>query len=85
MTKSIIILAYTQTNWPVYDIKRSDSKVSALEIRGMLSIPLLPLLPGPLWLRVVAPDSPLSMGQIEQTDGKLMLNCDCYIAILKSI
>ena len=29
---------------------------------GMWSTPLLPLLPGPLWLGVVAPDKGLSMG-----------------------
>ena len=28
----------------------------------------LPLLPGPLWLRVVAPDRIISMGQIELFD-----------------
>ena len=32
----------------------------------MQSSPLLPLLPGPLWLEVVAPDRVLSMGQIER-------------------
>ena len=31
----------------------------------MQSIPSLPLLPGPLWLGMVAPDRALSMGQIE--------------------
>ena len=36
---------------------------------GMQSTSLLPLLPGPLWPRVVAPDWVLSMGQIE-------LNCE---------
>ena len=30
--------------------------------------PLLPLLPSPLWPGVVAPDSVLSMGQIELFD-----------------
>ena len=39
-----------------------------LELWGMLSPTLLPLLPGPLWPRVVVPDRVLSMGQIE-------LNC----------
>ena len=34
----------------------------------MQSTPSLPSFPGPLWLRVVAPDRVLSMGQIE-------LNC----------
>ena len=35
-----------------------------LELWGMWSTLLLPLLPGPLCLRVVAPDRVLSMGQI---------------------
>ena len=39
-----------------------------LELWGMQSNPLLTSLPGPLWTRVVAPDSVLSMGWIE-------LNC----------
>ena len=39
-----------------------------LELWGMWSIPLLPLLPGLLWTGVVAPDWAQSMGQIE-------LNC----------
>ena len=47
-----------------YDTKQSDSKAPALEIWGMSSTPSLPLLPDPLWPRVVAPDSVLSMGQI---------------------
>ena len=29
---------------------------------GMLSTPLLPLLPGPLWPEMVAPDRALSIG-----------------------
>ena len=39
-----------------------------LMLWGMWSTPSLPLLPGPLWAGVVAPDSTLSMGQTE-------LNC----------
>ena len=39
-----------------------------LELWGMQSISLLPLVPGSLWPGVVAPDRILSMGQIE-------LNC----------
>ena len=41
-----------------------------------------------LWPGVVAPDRILSLGQIEQTicvNSWLMLNCDCYIAILQTI
>ena len=44
-----------------------------LELCGMWSTPTLPLLPGPLWSRMVAPDRALSMGQIE-LNGVLMLN-----------
>ena len=36
-----------------------------LELWGIWSTPSLPLLPGPLWLGVVAPEMVLSMGQIE--------------------
>ena len=46
-----------------YVTKRSDGEVPVmLEIWGMRSAPLLPLLPGPLWPGVVAPDRALSMG-----------------------
>ena len=44
-----------------------------LEPWGMQSTPPLPSLPGPLWLRVVAPDRVLSMGQIK-LKRVLMLN-----------
>ena len=46
-----------------YDTKQSDGAVPAvLELWGMRSTPSLPLLLGPLWPRVVAPDRALSMG-----------------------
>ena len=52
-----------------YDTKQSDGKASVmLELWGMQRNPLLPLLPGPLWPRVVAPDRVLSMGQMELLD-----------------
>ena len=35
------------------------------EFGGIWSTPSLPSLPGPLWPEVVAPDSVLSMGQLE--------------------
>ena len=38
-----------------------------LELWGMQSTPSLPLLPGPLWSGMVAPDRALSMGKIELT------------------
>ena len=44
-----------------------------LELWGMWSTPLVPLLPGPLWPKVLAPDRILSMGQIE-LNCELMLN-----------
>ena len=46
-----------------------------LELWWMLSTPSLSLLPGPLRLRVVAPERVLSMGQIE-------LNCVLIIIII---
>ena len=52
---------------PGYDIKWSDGEAPALKIWGMWSTTSLPLLPGPLWPGVVAPDSILYMGQTEQT------------------
>ena len=49
--------------FPGYDTKQSDGEVPAvLELWGMRSTPSLPLLPGPLWPGVVAPDRALSMG-----------------------
>ena len=43
--------------------KQSDGKVPVmLGLWGMLSTPSLPLLPGPLWPGMVAPDRALSMG-----------------------
>ena len=44
-----------------------------LEFWGMRSTPLLPSLPGTIYLRVVAPDMVLSMGLIE-LNCLLMLN-----------
>ena len=49
-----------------YDTKQSDGEAPViLSIWGMQSNPPLPLLPGSLWPRVVAPDRALPMGQIE--------------------
>ena len=48
---------------PGYNTKQSDGEVPAVPgLWGMRSIPLLPLLPGPLWPGIVAPDRALSMG-----------------------
>ena len=53
---------------PGYDTKQSDGEVPAVpELWGMQSTPSLPLLPGPLWPGVVAPERALSMGEIELT------------------
>ena len=42
---------------PGYDTQQSDGEVPVMmELWGMLSIPSLPSLPGPLWLGVVVPD-----------------------------
>ena len=59
---------------PGYDTKQSDGEVPVmLELWGMQSTPSLPLLPGLLWLWVVAPDRALSLGQIE-LNSVIMLN-----------
>ena len=59
--------------YPGYDTKQPDGEASVmLELWGMWSTPSLPLLPGPLWSGVVAPDRVLSIGQIEQNCA---LNC----------
>ena len=52
-----------------YDIKQSDGEASVmLDFGAMWNIPPLPLLPGPLWPRVIAPDRVLSVGQIQLFD-----------------
>ena len=53
----------THNKYP--DMKQSDGEASVLELWGMWSSPSLPLLPGPLWPRVVVPVRVLSMVQIE--------------------
>ena len=51
---------------PVYDTKLSDGEVSVIfELWVMRSTPSLPSIQGLLWPGVVAPDSVLSIGQIE--------------------
>ena len=48
---------------PGYDTKQSDGEVPVmLGLWGIWSTPSLPLLPGPLWPGVVAPDRALSVG-----------------------
>ena len=66
----------------------SVDEAPTLEICWMWSTFSLPLLSGPLSPRVEAPDKVLSMGQREQSmcaNKWLMLNCDCYIAIIETI
>ena len=54
---------------PEYDTKQSDGEAPVMvELLGMLSIPLLPLLPDSLGPGVVAFDSFQSMSQIELLD-----------------
>ena len=54
---------------PDYDIKQSNGEVPLMvKIWGLLSTPLLPLLPGPFWPGVVGHERVISMGQTE-------LNC----------
>ena len=61
---------------PGYDTKQSDGETSGmLELWGIWSTPSLPLLPRPLWLRIVAPDRVLSIGQIEPFGIKTMYSC----------
>ena len=67
-----------QVSW--YDTWQSDGVATVmLEFWGMQRAPLLPLLPGPLWLGEIAPDRVLSIGQIEIFDHFLCnyakLNC----------
>ena len=46
-----------------YDSKQSNGEVPGmLGLRGMRNTPSMPLLPGPLWPGVVAPDRALSIG-----------------------
>ena len=56
----------TTNECPVYDSKQSDDGVLVmLELWGMWNTASLSSLPGPFWPWGVAPDSALSMGQIE--------------------
>ena len=58
----------TSNEYPGYDTKPSDGEAPVLELWEMWSTPSLPLLPGPLFLEVVAHERFLSMGQIELFD-----------------
>ena len=52
----------------VPDMTRNNVMALVLESWGIWNIPPLPLFPGPLWPRVVAPDRVLPLGQIELFD-----------------
>ena len=59
---------------PGYNPKKSDGEVPViLELWGMQSTPLLPLLPGPLWPGVVALDKGPIYG-LNRTNCILLLN-----------
>ena len=60
----------------------ADGEGLALEIWGMWGTTSLPLLPGPFWLGVVAPDKGLSMGQIEQTVYKQKTNVKLVVPVV---
>ena len=67
---------HPSNEFPAYDSKQSDGEVPVmLELWGMRTTPTpsLPLLPGPHWHGVVAPNRIVSMGQIE-LNRALMLN-----------
>ena len=65
-TNCIFAEGYNSRNkCPDYDIKPSHGETLALKIWRMLNTPSMPLLQGPLWPGVVAPDRVLSMGQKE--------------------
>ena len=62
-----------------YDIKQYDGKALAYEIWGMWSTFSLPLLPGPLWPRMVALDRVLSMDQMKQAACKQMTDVKLWM------
>ena len=60
--QSVRAVEYTN-KYPGYDTKQSDAEVPVmLGLWGMRGTPSLPLLPGPLWPGMVAPDRALLMG-----------------------
>ena len=54
--------------YPRYDIRKADGEVPVLVLWRIWSTYSLPLLQSPLWPEVVAPDTVLSVGQIELLD-----------------
>ena len=61
-TDCIAEVGYSLNKCAGYDIKQSDDEAPVLELWVRRSTPSLPLLPGSLWSRVVAPDRVISMG-----------------------
>ena len=73
-TDAISAEGKTPHECPRHDTELSEDNASVmLTLWGMWSIPSLPLLPGPFWVWVVAPERVLSMGHIE-LNWVLMLN-----------
>ena len=67
---------------PRYDTKQSDGEVPVmLELWGMWNTPLLPLLQGPLWPQVVAPERVLSVGQIKQFEIQTVCEQMTYVRL----
>ena len=68
------------------DTEQSDGEDIVLELWGLQSNPLLPLLPGQLWSLVVIYVSAPSMGQIELFNGvKTNDWCEIELLILSKI
>ena len=69
-TNCIPVEGYDSPNeYPRYDIKQPDGKAPVmLKLWEKQSTPSLPVLPGPLWPRMIALHRILCMGQIEWFD-----------------
>ena len=62
------VVCISTNECPRYNTKQSDDKAPVVELWGMWNTSSFPLIPGPLWLTVVAQDKDLSIGQIELFD-----------------
>ena len=66
----------TPNEYPGYDTKKSDGEVAVmLGLWGMQNTPSLPLLLGPLWSGMVAPDSPIYGSNWTKLYVYIKLNC----------
>ena len=83
VTISLPLLPYLL--WSSMIVTGYDIKQSNFVFWGMWGTLSLPSLPGPLWSGVIAPDSVLSMGQIEPFDIKAeYLKTElCWIELLE--